>query len=202
MRALPRDLAAALVADNPRGQTERLITTLIDSGQAKGAAVLIPEPEDQLSVFLAAAVSVEPLAGATALWRTGRDELAAGFPRTSGRHTLVPLRENGDLHALLYLEDAQGPPGDFEWYALVLTKAVQAAHRPPQEPLRIEDYFASSRQADVQKRHLVDALNRNEWNIARVARVLGVTRRTIYLRLKRFNIAREKVSKKLVRAGA
>ena len=38
-------------------------------------------------------------------------------------------------------------------------------------------------------------LNRNEWNIARVARLMGVTRRTIYLRLQRYNIPRERVPK-------
>jgi len=38
-------------------------------------------------------------------------------------------------------------------------------------------------------------LNRNEWNIARVARLMGVTRRTVYLRLQRYNIPRERVPK-------
>jgi transcriptional regulator of acetoin/glycerol metabolism len=40
---------------------------------------------------------------------------------------------------------------------------------------------------------LVSLLHRNEWNIARVARVMGVTRRTIYLRLKRYGIDRQVV---------
>jgi transcriptional regulator of acetoin/glycerol metabolism len=36
-------------------------------------------------------------------------------------------------------------------------------------------------------------LDRHEWNIARVARELGVTRRTIYLRLARWGIERRKI---------
>ena len=42
-------------------------------------------------------------------------------------------------------------------------------------------------------------LNRNEWNIARVSRLMGVTRRTIYLRLQRYGIPREKIRKTLRR---
>jgi transcriptional regulator of acetoin/glycerol metabolism len=38
-------------------------------------------------------------------------------------------------------------------------------------------------------------LTRNEWNISRVARILNVTRMTVYNRLVRFNIPRERVPK-------
>jgi transcriptional regulator of acetoin/glycerol metabolism len=47
----------------------------------------------------------------------------------------------------------------------------------------------------VERHRLVELLKRNEWNLARVARVLGVTRRTVYMRLKRYDIARQKVPK-------
>jgi DNA-binding NtrC family response regulator len=38
-------------------------------------------------------------------------------------------------------------------------------------------------------------LDHNEWNVSRVARVLGVTRMTIYNRLRRFAIQRQRVPK-------
>ena len=47
----------------------------------------------------------------------------------------------------------------------------------------------------MEREKLLLLLNRNEWNIARVARLMGVTRRTIYLRLQRYNIPRERVPK-------
>jgi transcriptional regulator of acetoin/glycerol metabolism len=47
----------------------------------------------------------------------------------------------------------------------------------------------------VERHRLIELLKRNEWNLARVARVLGVTRRTVYMRLKRYDIARQKVPK-------
>jgi len=39
-------------------------------------------------------------------------------------------------------------------------------------------------------------LNRTDWNIARVARILGVSRRTLYVRLEKYRIPREHVEKK------
>ena len=39
-------------------------------------------------------------------------------------------------------------------------------------------------------------LNRTDWNIARVARMLGVSRRTLYVRLEKYRIPREHVEKK------
>ena len=38
---------------------------------------------------------------------------------------------------------------------------------------------------------LLRVLQDAEWNVARAARVLGVTRRTVYLRLQRYGIDRE-----------
>jgi len=47
----------------------------------------------------------------------------------------------------------------------------------------------------MEREKLLLLLNRNEWNIARVARLMGVTRRTVYLRLQRYNIRAERVLK-------
>ena len=46
-----------------------------------------------------------------------------------------------------------------------------------------------------QRDQLLRALNEREWNVARVARDLGVTRRTVYLRMARFDIARQHIPK-------
>ena len=53
------------------------------------------------------------------------------------------------------------------------------------------DLLLASPQQD--KERLIAMLNRNEWNIARVARLMGMTRRTIYLKLARYKIQRVKV---------
>jgi transcriptional regulator of acetoin/glycerol metabolism len=47
----------------------------------------------------------------------------------------------------------------------------------------------------MEKEKLLLLLDRNEWNIARVARLMNITRRTIYLRLARWGVPREKIRK-------
>ena len=42
---------------------------------------------------------------------------------------------------------------------------------------------------------LMRVLNDSEWNLARAARMLGVTRRTVYLRMQRYGIERQRVPK-------
>ena len=58
-----------------------------------------------------------------------------------------------------------------------------------------ETYLKRTPVEDMEREKLLLLLNRNEWNIARVSRLMGVTRRTIYLRLQRYNIPRERVPK-------
>ena len=58
-----------------------------------------------------------------------------------------------------------------------------------------ETYLERTPVEDMEREKLLLLLNRNEWNIARVARLMGVTRRTVYLRLQRYNIPRERVVK-------
>lgn len=47
---------------------------------------------------------------------------------------------------------------------------------------------------ELEKQMIVDALRRNEDNISRVAKELGLTRRGLYLKIKRYDIDREKIA--------
>lgn len=60
----------------------------------------------------------------------------------------------------------------------------------------------TSRRAPGDVLHLRVLLDENEWNIARVARILGVTRMTIYNRLRRQGVKRKRVPKSLPRPVA
>ena len=53
---------------------------------------------------------------------------------------------------------------------------------------------------EVERRLLMDTLQRHEWNVALVARKMGVTQRTIYLRMERYGIDRQRVPKTLKRS--
>jgi transcriptional regulator of acetoin/glycerol metabolism len=98
-------------------------------------------------------------------------------------------------------------PNDLERlqkFGKIVAKAVaDASGRPVGESAAEswERYLERTPVDDIEREKLLLLLNRNEWNIARVARLMGVTRRTIYLRLARYKIPREKVRKTKPRAA-
>ena len=124
----------------------------------------------------------------------------------------VPVFNGEDLVALLYV-DSLDPhfctTHDLERmakFSRIVAKAVTETG-PVQERAQSqadawETYLERTPVEDMEREKLLLLLNRNEWNIARVARLMGVTRRTIYLRLQRYNIPRERVPKTRHRAAA
>jgi transcriptional regulator of acetoin/glycerol metabolism len=78
----------------------------------------------------------------------------------------------------------------------ILARALSAPPAPPGErPAGFERYLERTSVDDMERERLLLLLERNEWNIARVARLMSVTRRTVYLRLARYGVAREHVRK-------
>ena len=81
-------------------------------------------------------------------------------------------------------------------FGAILARALEAPSPPSGGRPRGWERDVERRAADgLERERLLMLLERNEWNIARVARILGVTRRTIYLRLERFGLPREHVRK-------
>jgi Bacterial regulatory protein, Fis family/GAF domain len=117
---------------------------------------------------------------------------------------VVPVLEEEALLALLYV-DSQEPhfcdAHDLERlskFSRIVAKSVTdtTAPRPAGGSADSwEAYLERTPVEDMEREKLLLLLNRNEWNIARVARMMGVTRRTVYLRLQRYNIPRERVPK-------
>ncbi len=117
---------------------------------------------------------------------------------------VVPVLEEEALLALLYV-DSQEPhfcdAHDLERlskFSRIVAKSVNdtTAPRPAGGSADSwEAYLERTPVEDMEREKLLLLLNRNEWNIARVARMMGVTRRTVYLRLQRYNIPRERVPK-------
>lgn len=116
---------------------------------------------------------------------------------------VVPVFTKEALVALLYV-DSRDPhfcePYDLERLtklSRIVAKAVSSAELAPAEPAESvwQSYLERTPLEDMEREKLLLLLNRNEWNISRVARLMGVTRRTIYMRLARHKIPREKVPK-------
>jgi len=116
---------------------------------------------------------------------------------------VVPVFAGEELEALLYV-DSRDPhfcePHDLERLtklSRIIAKAVTGDDVSPAEsPESVwRSYLERTPLEDMEREKLLLLLNRNEWNISRVARLMGLTRRTIYMRLARHKIPREKVPK-------
>jgi len=202
--AVTNQLAALLVAGDPRGAADRTLAFLLSLNKARGAAVFALD-RDRLTLFTGRGFDVEAVSTVQAAWNSHRAKLQAGeILRASdarASYVVAPLIEGGTLAALLYLDVAAGQ----EWSALdtssltafgvAIAHAVVAAASAPPAPSAVQAYLSQTSDEEIARERLLLLLVQNEWNISRVARLMGVTRRTIYLRLQRHNIVREKVRK-------
>jgi Bacterial regulatory protein, Fis family len=192
MRDLP-DLAALLVGPDPRLAADRTLGFLIARSRARGGAVLQLR-EGEPVPFTTRDLPAPRLAEAAALWRSQHTRLVAGKVVDSMSGLMVPLRDEGTLVGALYLEDAGGfDEASVGASLLTLTKAVGS--RDHVETLAT--YLPAVPADEILREQMLAALDRNEWNISKVARILGVARRTVYLRLERYGIPRKRVPKTL-----
>jgi hypothetical protein len=186
-------LAALLVTEDPRQAADKTLAYLVSYLRARAGAVLTLDAEEP-SLFIGQSLRLDTLSALRALWVDHRPALLDGRLVREGSHALIPIQHTRQLVALLYL-DAPRPfePESIAVFQVALAEAVRAScHRPP-----FETYLGSTRSEDLQRQHLLVTLSQNDWNIARAARLMGVTRRTVYLRLQRYGIPRKRVTRDL-----
>jgi hypothetical protein len=194
-------IANLLVADDPRRAAERTLGFLVSLSEANGGAVLAVDRRDLGLYCCSPNLSLQRLESIRALWTSGR--LAKGKNRPSGftPQVIVPILDQGREIGFLLLDS----PNHFDQeaaavFVLALAKAIVAS-RCPRQPTRMEALLGAIAPSDIERLQLLDALSKNEWNIARVARLMGLTRPTIYQRMLRLGIERKRVPKTL-RRGA
>jgi transcriptional regulator with GAF, ATPase, and Fis domain len=202
--AVTNQLAALLVAGDPRGAADRILAFLLSLNKARGAAVFALDG-DRLTLFTGRGFELEAVTTVQNAWTSQRDNLEKGEilrqSDTRASSVVVPLMDEGTVVALLYLDVA----AETEWksldassltaFGVAIAQAVIAASSGAPEPSPVQAYLSQTSDDEIARERLLLLLVQNEWNISRVARLMGVTRRTIYLRLQRHNIVREKVRK-------
>ncbi len=204
-------------ADDPRRLGERTIDVVLSLVEGRCGAVFTLDG-DRLLLFASRGVDQHALDAAQAIWSARADSLRQGeafyapepaaIPGPKGARpgpasaSVVPVLQDGLLVALLYIDAAEphflnnADRERLSKFARIIAKAVtQTAGSKPSRAEAWETYLERTPVEDMEREKLLLLLTRNEWNIARVARLMGVTRRTIYLRLQRHNIPRERVPK-------
>jgi transcriptional regulator with GAF, ATPase, and Fis domain len=215
-------------ADDPRRLAERTLEVIMSLLNGRSGAVFTREG-DKLNLFASRGIDQYALDSLQAAWARFRDTFEKGdtfyvperdtdtrLPRNGDRSgaaslAVVPVSNGDELVALLYV-DSLDPhfcsAHDLERlgkFSRIVAKAVSETgpmrHHAQTRAEAWETYLERTPVEDMEREKLLLLLNRNEWNIARVARLMGVTRRTIYLRLQRYNIPRERVPKTRLKAA-
>lgn len=215
--------------DDPRHLAERTLEVVMSLTNGRSGAVFTRDA-DKLTLFASRGIDQHVLDAIQTVWSRFRQGLETGeafyvserssdprLPRPEDREggaasfAVVPVFDGEQLVALLYV-DSLDPhfctDHDLERmakFSRIVAKAVtdsSGQRRPAGERAEgWEAYLERTPVEDLEREKLLLLLNRNEWNIARVSRLMGVTRRTIYLRLQRYNIPRERVRKTRLRAA-
>jgi transcriptional regulator with GAF, ATPase, and Fis domain len=215
-------------ADDPRRLAERTLEVVMSLTNGRSGAVFAHD-QGRIALFASRGIDQHVLDAANAVWSGQQETLQSGqtfyvpdvntdrrVPKGDGTgpvsFAMVPVPGNEGLAAVLYV-DSLDPhfctAQDLERltkFSRIIAKAVgettPAAEHVPTRAEAWESYLERTPVEDMEREKLLLLLNRNEWNIARVARLMGVTRRTIYLRLQRYNIPRERVPKTRPRRAA
>jgi transcriptional regulator with GAF, ATPase, and Fis domain len=215
-------------ADDPRRLAERTLEVVMSLTNGRSGAVFSHD-QGRIALFASRGIDQHVLDAAGTVWSGQQETLQTGqtfyvpdvhserrLPKSDSNgpvsFVVVPVLGNDGLVALLYV-DSLDPhfctAQDLERltkFSRIIAKAVGeptvAAERAPTRAEAWESYLERTPVEDMEREKLLLLLNRNEWNIARVARLMGVTRRTIYLRLQRYNIPRERVPKTRPRRAA
>jgi hypothetical protein len=187
----PDDAAAAAAA------ATKLLWFLVHRAGAAGGCVLItPQERAMPTQYAACNLGLDQLGKIHEAWTTAEPWLRRGQPVQHPTHVFLPVvdREMDDaILAVLYLD----APRRFD--AATLQPYVDALG----EALLISRQLVFERAGgDVRptgRAGLLRVLQDAEWNVARAARVLGVTRRTVYVRLQRYGIDRQHIPKYVTR---
>ena len=217
-------------ADDPRRLAERTLEVVMSlSNGRSGAVFTCADPGDGVNLFASRGIDQAVLDAVPAVWDALGDSLRQGQTvyvgdRESERRitlpsaecpgpasfAVVPVFDEETLVALLYVDSAEPHFCDthdlerLSKFSRILAKAVTESTSPVEAGRTSEawqSYLERTPVEDMEREKLLLLLNRNEWNIARVARLMGVTRRTIYLRLQRYGIPRERVPRTRVRTA-
>jgi len=123
------------------------------------------------------------------IWSTSRRRLVSGNSVASATSVMLPLMSEGDLVGVVFLRSERPlgavPEQQMAPVCALLAKLCRTPMDSPQAQL------SALKPEDLERERLVACLDQHEWNLARVARAMGVTRPTIYAWMDRLKIERK-----------
>jgi len=186
-------IVGAILEAHPRPALDRLLAYLVRLYAAEGALVCYDDGGGGAVVEMVRTMRADHIAGFDAIWRAHRPRMVAGEVVQGDGFVLAALNERQAMVGGLFLDRPRHFDLDgFDYYRFVLAAALVAAKKDS------NDASPSGIVVD-QKAVLLLLLERHEWNISRATREMGVTRRTVYLRMVKYNVRRRHVPKTVKR---
>jgi hypothetical protein len=174
----------------------KILWFLVDLTKSEGGSILLPHStKASFTQHAVCKLTGDQLASMQAEWAPAETWVLRGQPVVTPARVFQPIldRELGQVVAVLYLDgpqrfDAQVVQPYTEALGEALVRSQQVA---------FEDGGGHARPTG--RAGLLKTLHEHEWNLSRVARVLGISRRTVYLRMQRYGIDRQRVPKSVTK---
>ena len=197
-----RDLAIErLLAMDPKQSIRQTLDLLVAHTGADRAGLFLCRGS-VVDLFVGHGVDQVTLDWVRRAWDTQREKIREGRPFFEGTRCAWPV--GGDPGPgqipVLYLSGPRELSVPTVRLALeslgdLLQRALAAADTSRQFSPAIDKYLKATPTDSIMRRQLETLLHEHEWNVARVSRILGVTRVTVYARMQRLGIERLRVPK-------
>lgn len=185
-----------LIAKDPKQSAEQTLSLLMGHAGASAGGLFLARSRPEL--FVGRGIDQAGLDRVDSAWAKDQEGLRAGQCQLAASYGVFPVIGEAPLLVYLAADRQLGTDVALDSIAalgpLFSTAVATHARGVASEPI-IETFLETTSAETIQRRQLQLALERNEWNLARVARLLGVTRVTIYKRMERLGIVRIKVPK-------
>ena len=184
---------------------DRTLEAVTDFSNARCAALFVREQE-RVRLFAARNIDQWVIETVAWAWSNHRAALIKGQliveSSEKGSRAVVPVLDTDErLTGLLYVRTDEARFADDRdrkaliQFARIAAMALSVPAELPIPQTAVELYLERTGTDDVARQQLLVLLEKHEWNIARVARLMGVTRATIYNRIAKLGIERRHVSK-------
>ncbi len=195
-----------VVPENPLNSARRALSYLTVTNAAHCAAVFIPSPDEgRVDLFVSTSIDQKTVDRTQQAWSRDRGSFERGEWTVHEQtpearpYVVAPLLQDQLLVALLYL-DSEEPRfvRSLDRQSVeYLGRVIAASVRVPALSVRADfrSHLLRKTTREVRRAELLNRLGAHEWNVARVARDLSVSRVTIYAWMRELAIERQHVRK-------
>lgn len=185
-----RSLLSSLSAKAPRQAVELLVGFLANAHAAERAAVFVVD-EDRISLSFGRSMVQGVMDWTHERWRWHSAKLQRGFEVRDGNESLIPIMRQKVLVAVLYLE---APAIHMEIVLDVAAHLAEAVHysRSAVAQGAVDAYLEVTPEDEIQRQKIMVLLGKHENNLSRVARILSISRQSLYRRMQVLGIVRER----------